>query len=39
MTISQHIDELAKRLKVALYTVILFTVAMMVIPTNLSFSQ
>jgi len=37
MTIWEHMDELAKRLKVALYTVILFTVAMMVIPTNLSF--
>ena len=37
MNIWDHIDELAKRLKIVLYTIVISTIAMMVFPGNLSF--
>jgi sec-independent protein translocase protein TatC len=39
MSIWEHSEELAARLKIVLYTLIISTVAMMVLPANLSFFQ
>ncbi len=35
----EHTDELVRRLKVVLYTLVISTVAMMILPANLSFFQ
>ncbi len=37
MSIWDHVEELAKRLKIVLYTIVISTIAMMVFPANLSF--